>query len=289
MCDPRHIKSMVQNSVPNDGVEAYMYLEHWGLNDFPFENVPNPRYYFESKTHKILCEDLSDAIIRRKGAIVLTGEIGCGKSTVTQRILLSLPENRFDVALITYSMLSPTEMLYEVGQQLGLDVPQQDKNSILKALQNHLTKNAATGRGTLICIDEAQSIPSIDTLEELRLLLNFQLGNSFLVSLLLIGQPELKDKIAQLPQLKQRVALNLNLSHFDLETTMHYILFRLREAGCTRPILTRQAIAAIYREADGVPRKINHLIDRCLLVGKRESKTLLDSNLVATTIARYPS
>ncbi|MDT8377221.1 MAG: AAA family ATPase, partial [Mariprofundaceae bacterium] len=289
-CDSYHIRFMAQNSMHEDGVEGYMYLEHWGLNDFPFENVPNPRYYFESSALQTLCEDLSDAIVRRKGAIVLTGDIGCGKSTVTQRILLNLPENRFDVALITYSMLSPTEMLYEVGQQLGLDLPQQqDKNSILKALQNHLTKNAETGRGTLICIDEAQSIPSIDTFEELRLLLNFQLGSSFLVSLLLVGQPELQNKIAALPQLKQRIALNLNLTHFDPETTMHYILHRLRAAGCIRPILTRQAIAAIHRHTEGVPRRINHLLDRCLLVGKRESNSLLDSRLVAMTIQRYPS
>jgi len=266
-----------------------MYLEHWGLNDFPFENVTNPRYYFESNTHRILCEDLNDAIIRRKGAIVLTGEIGCGKSTITQRILLNLPENRFDVALITYSMLSPIEMLYEVSQQLGLDVPEQDKNSILKALRDHLTKNAETGRGTLICIDEAQSIPSIDTFEELRLLLNFQLGSSFLVSLLFVGQPELQHKIAELPQLQQRVALNLNLNHFNFENTMHYILHRLREAGCKRPILTRQAINAIHKHTGGVPRRINHLLDRCLLVGKRESQSLLDSKLVAATMQRYPS
>jgi len=266
-----------------------MYLEHWGLNDFPFENVTNPRYYFESEVHRTLCEDLNDAIIRRKGAIVLTGEIGCGKSTITQRILLNLPENSFDVALITYSMLSPIEMLYEVGQQLGLDVPQQDKNSILKAIQNHLTKNAEAGRGTLICIDEAQSIPSMDTFEELRLLLNFQLGSSFLVSLLFVGQPELQHKIASLPQLQQRIALNLSLNHFSLENSMHYILRRLREAGCTRPILTRQAINAIHRHTGGVPRRINHLLDRCLLVGKRESISLLDSKLVAATMQRYPS
>ena len=266
-----------------------MYLEHWGLNDFPFENVPNPRYYFESEFHRTLCEDLNDAIVRRKGAIVLTGEIGCGKSTITQRTLLNLPENRFDVALITYSMLSPVEMLYEVCQQLGLDVPAQDKNSILKALREHLIANAETGRGTLICIDEAQSIPSTDTFEELRLLLNFQLGNSFLLSLLFVGQPELQHKIAQLPQLQQRIALNLNLTHFNLENTMHYILHRLRQAGCTRPILTRQAIDIIHRHTGGVPRRINHLLDRCLLVGQRESKALLDSKLVAATMQRYPS
>jgi len=265
-----------------------MYLEHWGLNDFPFENVNNLQYYYESDTHKVLCEDLHDAIIRRKGAIVLTGEIGCGKSTISQRILLNLPEKHFDIALITYSRLTPTEMLCEVSQQLGLEIKNQDKNTILKALQEHLTKNAESGRGTLICIDEAQSIPSMATFEELRLLLNFQLGNHFLVSLLFIGQPELQRKIAKLPQLQQRIALNLNLDHFDLQNTLHYILHRLRKAGSTRPILTRQAITVIHRHTGGVPRRINHLLDRCLLVGKRESAQLVDSKLVAATMQRYP-
>jgi general secretion pathway protein A len=265
-----------------------MYLEHWGLNDFPFENVTNPQYFYESDNHKILCEDLHDAIVRRKGAIVLTGEIGCGKSTISQRILLNLPEDRFDVALITYSRLTPVEMLYEVSQQLGIEPVEQDKNTLLKALQEHLTSNAESGRGTLICIDEAQSIPSLATFEELRLLLNFQLGNHFLVSLLFVGQPELQRKIAKLPQLQQRIALNLNLTHFDLQNTMHYVLHRMRKAGCTRPILTRQAISAVHRHTGGVPRRINHLLDRCLLVGKRESASLIDSKLVASTMQRYP-
>ncbi len=264
-----------------------MYLEHWGLNDFPFENVTNPQYYYQSSGHKILCEDLQDAILRRKGAIVLTGDIGCGKSTISQRILLNIPEEQFDIALITYSRLTPIEMLNEISQQLGLPVSQ-DKNTVLRSLQQHLSSNAESGRGTLICIDEAQSIPTLATFEELRLLLNFQLGNHFLISLLFVGQPELQRKIAKLPQLQQRIALNLNLSHFDLENSMHYILHRLRKAGCSRPILTRQAITAIHRHTSGVPRRINHLMDRCLLVGKREAAPLIDSKLVAATMQRYP-
>jgi general secretion pathway protein A len=265
-----------------------MYLEHWNLKDFPFENVNNPRYYFDSNANKMLCEDLQDAILRRKGAIVLTGDIGCGKSTISQRILLNLPEDRFDIALITYSRLTPIEMLTEVGQQLGLATSGKDKNAILKLLQEHLTANAQSGKGTLICIDEAQSIPSLETFEELRLLLNFQLGDQFLVSLLFVGQPELQHEIAKLPQLQQRIALNLNLGQLDLQNTMHYILHRLRQAGCSRPILTRQAITLIHRHTCGVPRRINHLLDRCLLVGKRESAALIDSKLVAATMQRYP-
>ncbi|MFQ5519435.1 MAG: ExeA family protein, partial [Mariprofundus sp.] len=223
-----------------------------------------------------------------KGAMVLSGEIGCGKSTITQRILLDLPEDRFDTALITYSRLTPSEMLQEICRQLGINCQTQEKTSLLQGIQDHLAHNADTGRSTLICIDEAQSIPSMATFEELRLLLNFQLGDQFLASLLFVGQPELQRKIAKLPQLQQRIALNLSLGHFNLENSMHYILHRLRKAGCARPILTRQAIMAVHQHTEGVPRRINHLLDRCLLFGKRDSASLIDSKLVAATMHRYP-
>jgi len=179
-----------------------MYLEHWKLNDFPFNNVPSSHFYYETDEHRTLCEDLYDAIIRRRGAIVFTGEIGCGKTTSTQRVLLDLPQDKFDIALINYPSLTPLEMLYEIAQQLGLAVTAKDKNLLLTALREHLSKNASEDRDTLICIDEAQSIPDITTLEELRLLLNFQLGDRFLVTLLLVGQPELKARLNS-PQLKQ--------------------------------------------------------------------------------------
>ncbi len=265
-----------------------MYLEHWGLNLFPFENVSDERFFFESDTHRTLREDLQDAIVRRKGAIALTGAIGCGKSTLIQRILLSLPEGHFDIALINYSHLTSIEMLFEICQQLGLSPEQNNRSSILHALQEQLVKNAETGRGTLLCIDEAQSIPSLETFEELRLLLNFQLGGQSLMSLLFVGQPELQQIIEKIPPLQQRIALHLNLQKMQPQDTTHYILHRLRTAGCTQAILTRQSVEIIYRHTTGVPRRINHLMDRCLLVGMRENATLLNSKLVETVIQRYP-
>ena len=265
-----------------------MYLEHWDLKDFPFDNVPSSYFYYETDEHRTLCEDLYDAIIRRRGAIVITGEIGCGKTTSTQRVLLDLPQDRFDVALITYSSLSPLEMLYEISQQLGLQADEKDKNHLLHVIREHLSKNAAENRDTLICIDEAQSIPDISTLEELRLLLNFQLGDRFLVTLLLVGQPELQQNIAKIPQLQQRVALNLYVGRLSLQNTLDYVLHRLKVAGCKRPILTRQAITLVHQHTVGVPRRINHLMDRCLLVGMRTTSSLIDSKLVQATMQRYP-
>lgn len=267
-----------------------MYLDHWELKDFPFDNVPSSRFYYETDDHRILCEDLYDAILRRRGAIVLTGQIGCGKTTTIQRVLLDLPQDKFDIALINFSSLSAVEMLFEITQQLGLRTKKyrQDKNALLQALQNHLAKNAGQDRDTLICIDEAQSIPDIATLEELRMLLNFQLGDRFLITLLLVGQPELQQKIAEIPQLQQRIALNAQIGKLSMQSTMYYLLHRLRKAGCKKPILTKQAAALVYQATDGVPRLINHVMDRCLLVGMRKSQHIINEALISETMQRYP-
>jgi len=264
-----------------------MYLDYWGFEQFPFENVPNEHFFFESPSHKMLLEDLHDAIQRQKGAIALTGGIGCGKSTITQRILLALPEQRFDIALITYSRLSPVEMLSEVCQQLGIEDISPDRNHLLRRLQEHLLHNMQQNKHTLICIDEAQSIPSLATFEELRLLLNFQLAGQFLITLWLIGQPELQRKIAKLPQLQQRIALNLNIQQMNLEDSVRYILHRLQAAGLNRPILTRQAAQFIHHRTQGIPRRINHVMDHCLLTAMRNESKLIDKRTVTAVIQRY--
>ncbi len=268
-----------------------MYLEYWNLKHMPFENVPDPKYFYDSEIHHPAFEDLRASIMHRKGAMLLTGDIGCGKTTIAQRVLLSLPEKRFDIALITYPCLSPLEMLREVNQQLGLETDNSGdtgKNALLHTLRQRLTDNAASDRDTLICIDEAQSIPTLETFEELRLLLNFQLSDRFLLSLLFVGQPELKTKIAKLPQLRQRISLHLHLGPLSMQDTSRYILYRLRAAGCTRPILTRQAVEAIYRHSGGVPRSINNLADHCLAVGMRKEVSLIDAKLVTETVEQYP-
>lgn len=267
-----------------------MYLEHWKLDSFPFDNTPSTQFYYETPDHRILCEDLYDAIIRRRGAISLIGNIGCGKTTTIQRVLLDLPQARFDIALINFSSLSAVEMLFEITLQLGLKTTKHrgDKNALLQALQDHLAYNAAHNRDTLICIDEAQSIPDVATLEELRMLLNFQLGSRFLITLLLVGQPELQQKIAAIPQLQQRIALHLHIGKLNLQSTIHYIVHRLRKAGCKQPIITKQAAARIFQHSQGVPRVINHLMDSCLLTGMRTNTTIIDQKLVQITMQRYP-
>lgn len=264
-----------------------MYLEHWHLHDYPFDNTTGDRYFFESPQHQTAYEDLMDGIRRRKGVILLTGEIGCGKSTLLQRVLLSLPESEYDIALIAYPRLEPGEMLAEVARQLGIHEESGETAVLLHRIQDLLAVNAEQNRHTLICIDEAQSIPDIDTLEELRLLLNFQLDGRFLITLVFVGQPELSTMVSELPPLRQRIALSLHLKPFDLEGTTRYILHRLRAAGYDRPFLTRQAVESIHRLTEGVPRRINHLMDSCLVMGMRKQADRIDSTLVSEAAQRY--
>jgi len=264
-----------------------MYLKHWQLEHFPFENVGDPAYFFEADGMKNIIDDLTDAVTRRKGAILLTGEIGCGKTTLIEHFLLGLDERKYDIALITYPCLEPLEMLREINLQLGLDAASDNRNDLLHTLQQHLAANASTGRDTLICIDEAQSIPSITTFEELRLLLNFKMTDRFLLTLMFVGQPELIKKINKLPQLKQRMALRLHIGPLSERDTTRYILHRLDIAGSKRCFLTRQAVDSLFRQTCGVPRRINHLADRCLMQGMRSGASLLDSHLVNETMKRY--
>ncbi len=264
-----------------------MYLEHWQLKQFPFENVGDPAYFFEPDGVKNMVADLNDAIVRRKGAVLLTGEIGCGKTTLIEHFLLGLDEKKYDIALITYPCLEPLEMLREINLQLGLDADGDNRNDLLHALQQHLASNATAGKDTLICIDEAQSIPSLTTFEELRLLLNFKIPDRFLLTLMFVGQPELLKKINKLPQLKQRIALHLHLGPLSEQDTTRYMLHRLDAAGSKRCILTRQAVDSVFRHTRGVPRRINHLADRCLMQGMRNGAALLDSRLVNETMKRY--
>jgi len=264
-----------------------MYLEHWQLKQFPFENVGDPAYFFEPDGVKNMVVDLNDAIVRRKGAILLTGEIGCGKTTLIEHFLLGLDERKYDIALITYPCLEPLEMLREINLQLGLDADGDNRNDLLHSLQQHLASNATAGKDTLICIDEAQSIPSLTTFEELRLLLNFKIPDRFLLTLMFVGQPELLKKINKLPQLKQRIALHLHLGPLSEQDTTRYMLHRLDAAGSKRCILTRQAVDSVFRHTRGVPRRINHLADRCLMQGMRSGAALLDSRLVNETMKRY--
>ncbi|MCX5829535.1 MAG: AAA family ATPase [Deltaproteobacteria bacterium] len=243
-----------------------MYLDYWKINKYPFENVPDPDFMYYSPEHEEALVRLLYAVKRMKGAALLTGEIGSGKTTLSRVFIQQLPEKEFDIGLITNPSLNALDFIKEVHYQLGLDSDSNSKTDLLVILNNHLLDNMNNGRSTLLIIDEAQLIFG-ETFEEIRLLLNFQMNDRFLMTFLLIGQPELRDMIREYKQLDQRIAIRYHLNPLTKSETANYIRFRLSKTGCERELFTEKAYDAIYQYSGGIPRKINNVCDLSLLIG----------------------
>ena len=188
-----------------------MYLEYWGLQKFPFENVPDPEFMYYSSEHEEALARLIYAVKRNKGAVLLTGEIGCGKTMLSRVFIQQLADSEFDIGLITNPSLEPIDFLKEALYQIGLNPQSKSKSELLKMLNERMIENMKNNRTTLLIIDEAQLIYK-ETFEEIRLLLNFQLNDRYLLTLVLIGQPELRDIIRGYKQLDQRIAIRYHLN-----------------------------------------------------------------------------
>lgn len=245
-----------------------MYLAYWGLNEKPFQNTSDPRFFCLCEQHEEALSRLRYAVQEYKACALLTGIFGSGKTLLAQALLDDLPPDKFALAFIFNPQLNPVEFLREAIYQLGVhdNIPEQ-KTDILHRLTDILNDNYAEGRHTVIIIDEAHLIEDRLIFEELRLLLNFQKRDKFLLTLLLIGQPELRDKITHMKPFDQRVSIRFHLKGLKPEETKSYILHRLRVAGAARPIFEENTFAAIHESTGGIPRRINQVCDFALLAG----------------------
>jgi general secretion pathway protein A len=260
-----------------------MYLKHWGLKEFPFENVPDPRFFYLSHHHEEALSRLLYAVKMKKGGAMLSGDIGCGKTTLTKVCIQELAGGRYDISLIVNPKLEPLEFLQEVVYQLGIsDVPD-TKVKCLRVLNERMAQNMRSHKETLLMVDEAQLL-NHSTLEEIRLLLNAQLNDRFLITIILFGQPELRERIKAVQQIDQRIPIKYHLAPFDLEDTARYILYRLNRAGREKNTFTRPAIEKTYEISKGVPRKINNLCDLALLIGYSKNQEMVDVDIVETII-----
>ncbi|MFM8552812.1 MAG: ExeA family protein [Nitrospiraceae bacterium] len=233
------------------------YEDYWGLKLSPFENVPDPKFYFPSPKHEEGLHRLLYGVEARKGALLLTGEIGCGKTTLSRQFIQHLAHERYDTALIANPAIDGEEFIGEVLYQFGLTA-NGGKLDRLHQLNEHLLENLKKGKDTVVIVDEAQAIKDDSVFEELRLLLNFQLNDRFLLTLILLGQPELNARINAIKQFSQRIAIRFHLPAFDLQETTKYLEFRLQTAGADRrPIFSPDAVELIYRSSGGIPRNIN--------------------------------
>jgi general secretion pathway protein A len=261
-----------------------MYEAYWELHEPPFDNSPNPKFLYLSPEHEEALVRLVYAVTHRKGAGMLTGEYGCGKTTLCRALLQRLGSDRYEVGLLTNPSGNTEDFLREILYQMGVETSEKAKVELQHMLNDVFFKNYKANRDNVIIVDEAQLIVDEATFEELRLLLNFQLDDRFLVTLLLIGSPELRDKIRRLRHLDQRIAIRYHLNTLDHQHTANYITHRLTMAGQTRRIFTDEAVKLVFDFTSGTPREINNLCDISLLIGYSKRLREIDEKVVAEVI-----
>jgi len=262
-----------------------MYTQYWQLKERPFELTPDPRYVYYSKQIEEALMKLIYTVQDLKGAMLLTGLYGCGKTVLSRVFLSELVGTKFEVALITNPRLTANELLMEIIYQLGGGLLKgENKGQLLRVFNEMLYANLTRGKETVLVIDEAQSIEDLETFEELRMLLNYQQNDRFLLTLILIGQSELRKRLKELPQLKQRLIIDYHLNPLDEQDTQSYLDHRLKIAGAQGEIFNAAAKKLIYRSCGGIPRVINGICDLALLEGFIQQKKIVDEALIKKVV-----
>ena len=262
-----------------------MYLKFYGLREAPFSPTPDPKFLFQSTRHREALAQLLYGVREKKGFIVLSGEIGTGKTTLL-RTLLERLDGMTPVAYVHNSALGIEGLLEYILNDWGAKSQAQTQAQRLIELNEFLIEQHRQGRSPVIVVDEAQNL-SIETLEAVRLLSNFETTSQKLMQILLVGQPELRDKLnaPELRQLKQRIGLRCHIGPLSPEETRLYVRHRLRVAGATDAgIFTDAAIQKIADYSNGTPRVINIVCDHCLLSGYADSKRRIDAGMVQEAI-----
>ncbi len=249
-----------------------MYEEYWGLTEPPFDNSPNPKFLYLSPEHEEALVRMMYAVRHRKGCAMLTGEYGCGKTTLSRALIQRLEAERY------------VEFLSEILYQLGVETDDKSKPELLHRLNEAFFRNYRDGRDSVIIVDEAQLVGDDAVFEELRLLMNFQTDDRFLVTILLVGSPELTPKVRRLKHLDQRIAIRYHLNTLDDTHTAQYIMHRLKMAGQPNRVFTEEAVKLIFDFTRGTPREINNLCDITLLVGYRKNVREIDEKIIAAAI-----
>ncbi len=258
-----------------------MYTNYFALRESPFTIAPNPDFLYLTERHREALAHLTYGLQESGGFVLLTGEVGTGKTTVARHLLQKLPE-RCDVALILNPSLTQEELLATLCDELHISYPPQPTlKQLTDAIQDKLLTNLNAGRNTLLIVDEAQHLRP-DVLEQLRLLTNLETNTRKLLKVVLIGQPELQHLLQrrELRQLAQRITARYHLQPLTRDEVARYVQHRLNVAGCERPLFTRPAIRRLHQLSGGIPRVINLICDRALLGAFSSGKELVDHRLI---------
>ncbi len=259
-----------------------MYLQYFGLRENPFSIPPDPHYLYLSRGHQEALAHLQYGLNEAGGFVQLTGEVGTGKTLLIRTLVEKLPE-KIDLALVLYPVLTVSEFVAAICDELGIKHPgeQASLKQLIDVLNTHLLQTHARGRRTVLVIDEAQNL-SREVLEQVRLLTNLETTKQKLLQIILIGQPELAQMLAQpdLRQLAQRITARHGLTALTHDETCDYIAHRCRVAGARKPLFNRAAMHRVHRATGGIPRLINILCDRALLGAYTHGKPMVDGRIV---------
>lgn len=257
-----------------------MYTDFYGFSGFPFQLTPDYRFFFDSKPHRKAMAYLTYGLSKGEGFIVITGEVGAGKTTMIDYMLSSLAGKNIITARIVTTQIQANDLLRMVASAFGITQARTSKASLLNQLDEFLVANHRAGKRAFLVIDEVQSLAN-SSLEELRMLSNFGMGQQPVLQICLVGQPEFRRTLAsqKLEQLRQRIIASHHLVPLDAEETHAYIEHRLRRVDWHGdPSFTGDVFDKVYADTGGVPRKINSLCDRLLLLGYLEEKHQLTGN-----------
>jgi len=262
-----------------------MYLDYYGLKASPFNITSDAGLFFESQSHKEALAVLFYGIQEKKGIILITGEVGTGKTTICKRALDTL-DPRTRISLILNPYFSDVQLLQAIVEDFGLRADSNNRLDIVKRLNAFLIETASEGGNAVLIIDEAQNLGSRQ-LEQVRLLSNLETSQCKLLQIVLVGQPELMEKLNQfnLRQIRQRIFVKYHLAPLAEEEVKGYVEFRLKNTGSKDIEITPAGYQLIYKFSGGIPRLVNMLCDRALLLGFAEDKKVLDENVFQASIA----
>ena len=262
-----------------------MYLEFYGLKQAPFDITPNPHFLFHSGKHREALNHLLYGIRERKGFVQLTGEVGAGKTTLCRAMLEQL-DGHFSTAVILNPVLNSGELMKAIATEFGLEVSGRDRLDTVAAISNFLLKQVGQGRETVLIIDEAQNLTE-ELLEQVRLLSNIETDDRKLLQIVLLGQPELRERLnsPRLRQLRQRITVRYHLKPLTRFEMTQYVQHRLELAGASgAPYFTWPALWRVYLYSRGIPRLINAVCDKALLAGYVEHSDHITNRMVGRAI-----
>jgi len=262
-----------------------VYQEFYGLTDAPFDITPNPRFLFYSAKHREAFNHLLYGIRERKGFVQLTGEVGAGKTTLCRAALEQLDQH-YTTALILNPIMSAEELMRAIGFEYGLPVSGLDKLTTLAVINNFLLHQVEQGKDTVLIIDEAQDLTD-ELLEQVRLLSNLETDNRKLLQIVLMGQPELRDRLnnPKLRQLRQRITVRFHLPPLSPDEMGKYVRHRLKTSGANGlPYFTKPALWRVQRYSGGIPRLINAVCDKALLAGFVQQTGRINFGIVGQAI-----